>query len=61
MYGHTFITYGHDAYICAYNVAVADKSLDANIGDHIGPNYLNYVLLTLISWHHAKIVGQKRG
>ena len=47
--------------VCAYNAQDANSRLDALIGGLIGPRTLKCVLPTLISCHHARIVGQKRG
>jgi hypothetical protein len=69
MYGHTFISYGHDGVICAYSAQGANPAITADMGRElmkIIPGSLTGVSLksaqwTLFSCHHARIAGQKRG
>ena len=56
MYGHTFITDGHDGVICAYNVHSVWQCLGVNIIDHTGQKKPKIAQLTSISSQDVKIV-----
>mgnify|MGYP003635658819 len=61
MYGHTFIAYGHDGVICAYNAQGAVSRLTASEVEIMhGDRSLN-AIMTSFSYHRVIIVGQKRG
>nr|CRY97169.1 hypothetical protein [uncultured prokaryote] len=65
MYGHTFITNGHDGVICAYNAQDAKPPLSAPqmppLQPILGLIMPNTARITSILLHHASLAGQKRG